>query len=83
MANTTFDGPVRSKNGFINLGPNAVKAELLATDFTVADRAGRLITMDPTGTPTALTFQQSMQMQMVHQLVQKVIQIMQTLLEQL
>ena len=55
MANTTFDGPVRSKNGFINLGPNAVKAELLATDFTVADHAGRLITMDPTGTPTALT----------------------------
>ena len=27
MANTTFDGPVRSKNGFINLGPSAVKAE--------------------------------------------------------
>jgi len=55
MANTTFDGPVRSKNGFINLGPNAVKAELLATDLTVADHAGRLVTMDPTGTPTAIT----------------------------
>ena len=27
MANTTFDGPVRSKNGFqSNLGPAAVKA---------------------------------------------------------
>ena len=25
MANTTFNGPVRSKNGFINLGPSAVK----------------------------------------------------------
>ena len=36
MANTTFDGPVRSKNGFINLGPSAVKAETLATDLTVA-----------------------------------------------
>ena len=48
MANTTFDGPVRSKNGFINLGPAAVKAELLATDLTVADHAGRLVTMDPT-----------------------------------
>ena len=55
MANTTFDGPVRSKNGFINLGPSAVKAELLATDLTVADHAGRLVTMDPTGTPTAIT----------------------------
>ena len=55
MANTTFEGPVRSKNGFINLGPAAVKAELLATDLTVADHAGRLVTMDPTGTPTAIT----------------------------
>ena len=55
MANTTFDGPVRSKNGFINLGPSAVKAELLAVDLTVADHAGRLVTMDPTGTPTAIT----------------------------
>ena len=55
MANTTFDGPVRSRNGFINLGPTAVKAELLATDLTVADHAGRLVTMDPTGTPTAIT----------------------------
>ena len=55
MANTTFDGPVRSKNGFINLGPSAVKAETLATDLTVADHAGRLVTMDPAGTPTAIT----------------------------
>ena len=55
MANTTFDGPVRSKNGFINLGPSAVKAELLATDLTVADHAGRLVLMDPAGTPTAIT----------------------------
>ena len=55
MANTTFDGPVRSKNGFINLGPAAVKAVTLATDLTVADHAGRLVTMDPAGTPTAIT----------------------------
>ena len=55
MANTTFDGPVRSKNGFINLGPAAVKAELLATDLTVADHAGRLSNYGPTGTPTAIT----------------------------
>ena len=55
MANTTFDGPVRSKNGFINLGPDAVKAVTLATDLTVADHAGRLVTMDPAATPTAIT----------------------------
>ena len=55
MANTTFSGPVRSKNGFINTGPGAVKALTLATDLTVADHAGRLITMDPAGTPTAIT----------------------------
>ena len=24
MANTTFDGPVRSKNGFQSIGPGAV-----------------------------------------------------------
>ena len=55
MANTTFDGPVRSKNGFINLGPNAVVANTLATDMTVAANAGRLMLMDPAGTPTAIT----------------------------
>ena len=55
MANTTFDGPVRSKNGFQSIGPGAVKAETLATDLTVADHAGRLVTMDPQGTPTAIT----------------------------
>ena len=33
MAQTTFDGPVRSKNGFINLGPNAVVANTLATRY--------------------------------------------------
>ena len=33
MANTTFDGPVRSKNGFINLGPAAVKAITFSNRF--------------------------------------------------
>ena len=55
MANTTFSGPVRSKNGFQSIGPGAVPALTLATDLTVAEHAGRLLTMDPTGTPTAIT----------------------------
>tara|TARA_B100000029_G_scaffold147804_1_gene143027 strand:+ start:132 stop:674 length:543 start_codon:yes stop_codon:yes gene_type:complete len=55
MANTTFSGPVRSKNGFQSIGPNAVPALTLATDLTVADHAGRLCLMDPAGTPTAIT----------------------------
>jgi len=55
MANTTFSGPVRSKNGFINLGPGAVVALTAATDLTVAAHAGRVLTMDPVGTPTAIT----------------------------
>jgi|TARA_E500000318_G_C3415058_1_gene155071 hypothetical protein len=55
MANTTFDGPVRSKNGFQNIGPDAVKSATLATDLTVADNAGRVLLVDPVGTPTALT----------------------------
>ena len=38
MANTTFDGPVRSKNGFQSIGPGAVPALTLATDLTVADQ---------------------------------------------
>lgn len=55
MANTTFDGPVRSRNGFQSIGPGAVPALTLATDLTVADHAGRLLTMDPAATPTAIT----------------------------
>ena len=47
MANTTFDGPVRSKNGFQSIGPGAVPALTAATDLTVADHAGRVLTMDP------------------------------------
>ena len=55
MANTTFDGPVRSKNGFQSIGPGAVVALTAATNLTVADHAGRILTMDPVGTPTAIT----------------------------
>tara|TARA_E500000318_G_scaffold39225_1_gene37794 strand:+ start:134 stop:682 length:549 start_codon:yes stop_codon:yes gene_type:complete len=55
MANTTFDGPVRSKNGFQNIGPGATKAITLATDLTVANHAGRIVTVDPATTPTAIT----------------------------
>ncbi len=55
MANTTFDGPVRSKNGFQSIGPGASIALTAATDLTVADHAGRVLTMDPVGTPTAIT----------------------------
>jgi len=55
MANTTFDGPVRSKNGFQSIGPGAVVTLTAATDLTVAAHAGRICTMDPVGTPTAIT----------------------------
>tara|TARA_R110002072_G_scaffold114547_1_gene244666 strand:+ start:1369 stop:1911 length:543 start_codon:yes stop_codon:yes gene_type:complete len=55
MANTTFEGPVRSRNGFINLGPGAVDANTLATTMTVANNAGRIMLMDPATTPTAIT----------------------------
>jgi hypothetical protein len=55
MANTTFDGPVRSRAGFQSIGPGSTVALTLATDLTVKDHAGRILTMDPTGTPTAIT----------------------------
>ena len=55
MANTTFDGPVRSRSGFQSIGPGSTVALTLATDLTVKDHAGRICTMDPTGTPTAIT----------------------------
>ena len=55
MANTTFDGPVRSRNGFQSIGPGAVDANTLATVMTVANNAGRIMLMDPATTPTAIT----------------------------
>ena len=36
MANTTFDGPVRSKNGFINLGPGMTKSLTARHNFNCA-----------------------------------------------
>ena len=55
MANTTFDGPVRSRAGFQSIGPGSTVALTAATNLTVADHAGRICTMDPAGTPTAIT----------------------------
>ena len=55
MANTTFDGPVRSRAGFQSIGPGSTVALTLATNLTVADHAGRICSMDPAGTPTAIT----------------------------
>ena len=55
MANTTFDGPVRSRSGFQSIGPGSTVALTAATDLTVAAHAGRILSMDPVGTPTAIT----------------------------
>ena len=46
MANTTFDGPVRSKNGFINIGPGMTKTLTADTSLTVADHAGRILLLN-------------------------------------
>ncbi len=49
MANTTFSGPVISKNGFIGFGPGMSKAinstglGAAGLPLTVADHAGRLL----------------------------------------
>jgi hypothetical protein len=46
MAQTTFQGPVRSLNGFIGTGPGSVKNIANGTNtltLTVADYAGRII----------------------------------------
>ena len=54
MAQTTFDGPVRSLNGFIGTGPGTVK-NITAASITldVANYAGRLITVN--NATTAIT----------------------------
>jgi hypothetical protein len=46
MANTTFDGPVRSKNGFINLGPGMTKSLTADTSLTVQEHAGRILLLN-------------------------------------
>jgi hypothetical protein len=42
MANTTFSGPVISKNGFIGTGPGSTVALTANTSLTVNAHAGRI-----------------------------------------
>jgi len=50
MANTTFSGPVISKNGFIGSGPGSTVALTANTSLTVNAHAGRiLLTQDADG----------------------------------
>src|SRR5210317_337996 len=52
MANTTFQGPVTSKNGFITTGPaNVVDADA-SISLTVASHAGRIVHNDAAGAVT-------------------------------
>jgi hypothetical protein len=53
MANTTFSGPVISKNGFFNTGPGNIKTLNTSTSLTVADHAGRIVI---NSTADAVTF---------------------------
>ena len=43
MATTTFSGPVRSLNGFINFGPTAAVSLTADTTLTMNDHAGRIL----------------------------------------
>lgn len=43
MAISTFDGPVRSLNGFYSQGPGNIVAITASTTLTVADHAGKVI----------------------------------------
>ena len=50
MANTTFSGPVISKNGFVNTGPGMTVSLTADTSITVATHAGKiLLTNDADG----------------------------------
>ena len=52
MANTTFQGPVTSKSGFITTGPaNVVDADS-STSLTVASHAGRVVHNNAAGAVT-------------------------------
>ena len=46
MANTTFSGPVISKNGFIGTGPGSTIALTANTSLTVNDHAGRILLLE-------------------------------------
>jgi hypothetical protein len=43
MANTTFSGPVISKNGFVNTGPGMTVSLTADTTLTVATHAGKIL----------------------------------------
>ena len=43
MANTTFSGPVISKNGFTSTGPGMTVSLTADTTLTVASHAGRIL----------------------------------------
>jgi hypothetical protein len=43
MANTTFDGPIRSRNGFQSIGPGSFVNLTADTSLTVAAHAGRIM----------------------------------------
>ena len=43
MAKTTFSGPVRSLNGFINFGPKAAVSLTASATLTMNDHAGRTL----------------------------------------
>ena len=46
MANTTFQGPVISKNGFVNTGPGNVVDADASISLTVASHAGKIVHND-------------------------------------
>ena len=46
MANTTFSGPVISKNGFINTGPGMTVSLTADTTLTVAAHAGKILLLN-------------------------------------
>ena len=52
MANTTFSGPVISKNGFYNTGPGNVVDADSNTSLTVAAHAGKIVHNDAAGAVT-------------------------------
>ena len=52
MANTTFQGPVISKNGFYNTGPGNVVDADASISLTVASHAGKIVHNDAAGAVT-------------------------------
>ena len=52
MANTTFQGPVISKNGFYSTGPGNVVDADASVSLTVATHAGRIVHNDAAGAVT-------------------------------